>query len=402
MSGDNLRSIAGETFRASPRYRLIARPSLDRDLTAAVAGFLDDPDFYGVLLDDSEVTPKAKAVCGDTARLFLACSVPGPIPHSVSDRLEALTDGLIAKLVLDGVLEIRTAHEFVSGPDAFRFLFDRPPHYPLPGRTGALTLAALNAAQAYEGVGVSTLARFLYRYNTVAASPRWQRRFPSSATIADHLCTPLLPWTSGHVHAIWTMLEVPAADSPWLAWKRCDAEPAGRGAPGVIHCKLYISPACEVIREAFHATVSVLVQSRAVGFKVGRDLFGLLRPDKLVAYFSRFEDLDGAAARLAAALGGMPSHGVPFTAALTDDGLLSWGIDPGSDIQTFGWHGAESWRAWVTNRLAEPLQSAQASPALDVPPWLYALANLDLLGIEPTSFTPRTGAWSFAAGSEPL
>jgi hypothetical protein len=144
----------------------------------------------------------------------------------------------------------------------------------------------------------------------------------------------------------------------------------------------------------------VLADSPAFAFKVGGDLPALLRPDKLVVYFARYGDLTESAARLQATLTGVPAQGVPFSAPLTADGLLSWGIDPAEDMQTFGWKGGESWRAWVTSRLAESLLESSRCPDLPVAPWTFALAALELEGIEPTTFVPEEGVWARAEPSQ--
>ena len=98
------------------------------------------------------------------------------------------------------------------------------------------------------------------------------------------------------------------------------------------------------------------------GLKLGRGLPGLTRPDKLVAYFGRLDDLQEAGAGLHRRLGGCPVHGVPFTAELSSDGLLSWGADrprtvPGQP---------ESWRLWIASRLAGHFEQREEgmSPAI--------------------------------------
>ena len=56
-------------------------------------------------------------------------------------------------------------------------------------------------------------------------------------------------------------------------------------------------------------------------------------------------------------LGSCPAHGVPFTAEISPDGLLSWGADPPGRSFSDG-ADSTSWRMWVTRRLAEYLTVA--------------------------------------------
>jgi hypothetical protein len=158
--------------------------------------------------------------------------------------------------------------------------------------------------------------------------------------------------------------------------------------------KLYVSPGCHHIREAFQATLNAVVESNAHCFKIGDDVYGLLRPDKIVAYFSRFEDLQQVADRLRQALDGCPAHGIPFTAELSDDGLLSWGMDPPSEQPLVLGQERESWRLWVTNRLATALLMAKAAESQRVEPWQFALERLRLEGVDTETWTPAQTIWN--------
>ncbi len=114
--------------------------------------------------------------------------------------------------------------------------------------------------------------------------------------------------------------------------------------------KLYVSPVCAQLPEALGAVAAAVSRSASFQWKVGSDVYGLLRPDKIVAYFTRyFADLHATAADLLAKLDGCPAQGVPFTAAIESGRLLSWGIDPPSDEHTVPWLKRESWRAQISN-----------------------------------------------------
>ena len=140
------------------------------------------------------------------------------------------------------------------------------------------------------------------------------------------------------------------------------------------------------------ATLSIVAECLADApgvrsFKVGRTLEGIARPDKLVVYLSHRDDLLEAARQLGPALSGLHAHGVPFTAEISGDGMLSWGIDPpeGRSASRGG-----SWRAWVTERLAEYL--AAAGPGATAEPWRVALERLRLDGIDVRTWVPSAGA----------
>ncbi|HEX9939884.1 MAG TPA: hypothetical protein VGB15_22305, partial [Longimicrobium sp.] len=183
----------------------------------------------------------------------------------------------------------------------------------------------------------------------------------------------------------------PAAPDGWLSWARRSTPPApaeGRS------CKLYLSPRPEALREAFAALAAVLADSDATAFKVGRDAHGVLRPDKLVAYFPSPDGLRGAAAELAARLAGVPAHGVAFTAPLTPDALLSWGADPPPAPGA----GPESWRMWVATRLARAIVRARGEAGrAEVPARALEILHREH-GVSPDRWEPPA-RWLPAGGA---
>jgi hypothetical protein len=87
---------------------------------------------------------------------------------------------------------------------------------------------------------------------------------------------------------------------------------------------------------------------------------------------------------------------VPFTAALDDDGLLSWGVDPPAAQHLLNWQPRESWRLWLTNRLANALLTARGTPAPTAKPrepWEYALERLRLDGVDTDTWAPHDRLW---------
>jgi hypothetical protein len=111
----------------------------------------------------------------------------------------------------------------------------------------------------------------------------------------------------------------------------------------------------------------------------------------MVAYFGHLDGLHDAAAALSTELSGCPAHGVAFTAAVTRDGLLSWGADPpthrGTGVPS------TSWRMWVAERLAEYLVDARQDAPGEVQGWQYALRRLRLLGIDTETWVPTSRMW---------
>jgi len=103
----------------------------------------------------------------------------------------------------------------------------------------------------------------------------------------------------------------------------------------------------------------------------------------------------GAGARqLARELGLVPAHGVPFTAEVAGEGLLSWGLDPPASEHLIEWQERESWRLWLTNRLANAILLARQDPERTIEPSLFALERLRLEGVDTTTWTPSETLWN--------
>lgn len=338
-----------------------------------------DPDTYAVLIPFDTHARTLKAIDQDTALMYLTLQEPGPLPSSMRT---ALGDGLaatVAGLVFDGILEVRQGDRFVSGPEASP-LFNLDTDSVLGrGRLAQLSVDALRYAQHLEVDDVRTLATRLYAYNRHVLTPAWARQLATREATAHHLG---LSEGGSPPGPAWVAVDH-AADTSWLAWRSARTVDRNRETVGY---KLYVSPDPSAVADALAITAEVVHARGAHAFKVGADVHGLLRPDKLVVYFSSFEDLSASATCLTERLVGFPAHGVPFTAEITADGLLSWGVDPPRRQQGLSWTG-ESWRLWVVGRLAAALLSAR-SVATITEPWRYALERVALEGLDATTWVP--------------
>ncbi|HET8775407.1 MAG TPA: hypothetical protein VFP80_16525, partial [Thermoanaerobaculia bacterium] len=352
----------------------------------------EDADFYGVLVPlDAAAT--LKAVARATAELFLSLSTPAYLGIVDDDAID---------LVLDGILEAEHDDRFVSGIDAFPLFFpsaeDRAqraeetgPSFcalpsalrPLSPAQDTLSTEALRHAEELEASDAGTLTNALYSYNRLPRTRAWVTRFPDRDSVLAHLGhSPLL---ARH----WAL--VPEERSRgWISWAAIAGTPA---TADHVTWKLYVSPRPEHVREAFHALVRVLAEIPGSQMKIGPDAAGLLRPDKLVAYFASKAELDTAAAALANELRGCPAHGVPFTAAVDEHGLMSWGADPPDSERALSWLDRESWRLWIVKSLASALAVAKRSAAPPVPPWRFAMERVRRLGVHVDTWTPADTLW---------
>jgi hypothetical protein len=386
MSNVLLKNIVEASFRANPAYKLVLFDRLPPDQQDALRDLTRDPYLYGVLIPREGGGRNTKSVCRDTALLLYALSQPGTLPAYARAMLGEDCNQAVAELVLDEVLEMEHAGEFVCGAGAYDLIYQRRPAAVEEGALARLTRAALEYGQALDIEDSGRISARLYFYNRAPLSAFWKRRFPGQDAVASYLGIESGGALRQLLDGSWIRLKPSAQSEGWFQWQAVNDKTSGGGSSHVY--KLYVSPKPEFIREAFQGMVEALTDTQAHHFKVGCDAPGLLRPDKMVAYFSSFEALGAAATRIGAALEGCEAQGVPFTAALQADGLLSWGIDPAADKVTLSWQEHPSWRLWVTNRLAVALVSARSAGDIGLEPWRFALERLRLENVDTDTWTP--------------
>jgi hypothetical protein len=371
-------------LRANPLYELVLFDRLPAEERRAVADGAKTPGFYGVLRPLASPGLGIKSVDRDTALLFLTLREPGPLPGYVAAALGEDAPRTVSRLVADAVLEIDGGHGFVSGAAAAGVLQGTAGHQEGRGRIAELSRAALRYGQALAVDDTTVLSWRLYTYNHRPLTPRWKRLLPTSEAVERHLG--IAP--AGACRRLLDRRWISIRSAPWLSWRaRSRGASGGSNASSGPTWKLYVSPRPEALAEGFGAILEALTTGRATLFKVGADAAGLLRPDKIVAYFPSFERLAEAAEVVARRLDGAPPHGVPFTSEIGGDGLVSWGVDPEDRA------GGESWRLWLTNRLARALVSARAAAGEGIEPWRWALDRLRLEGVDTGTWTPGVLAW---------
>lgn len=386
MSNVLLKNILEASFRANPGYQLFLFDRLPPEQQDALRDLTKDPGLYGVLIPKEDGARNTKSVCRDTALLLFALGQPGPLPAYVRTMLGENCNRAIAELVLDEVLQIEREGAFVCGSPAYDLIYNRRPATETEGTLPRLTRAALEYGQALDIEDCGKISARLYFYNRVPVSAFWKRRFPGQDAVASYLGIESGGAIRRHLEGRWVRLKPTSESEGWFQWQ-ASADRAPEAGVRQVY-KLYASPRPEFIREAFQVFVEVLTDSPAHHFKVGYDAAGLLRPDKMVAYFWNLETLRDAAKQIGARLSGCAAQGVPFTAALQDEGLLSWGIDPLPERGTLSWQERPSWRLWITNRLATALVAAKNSQNSGLEPWRFALERLRLENVDTDTWTP--------------
>jgi len=230
------------------------------------------------------------------------------------------------------------------------------------GRIAELSRSAVRYGERLAALPEAAVARRIYFFGSRPLTPRLRRQLPDVAAVtafAESSCGPAL-------QRDWH--ELPATPH-WRRW-------AAVGTSGQVAGKLYVSVVPEALPEAVAVVAALARASSIAAFKVGADAAGICRPDRLVVYVSAYDDLLPLGTLLRGRLAGCPSDGVPFTAAVTPDGLLSWAVDHPSGA---------SWRQWLTARLAHHLYAAVDAGAPDRES--FALNRLRLDGVDTVHWT---------------
>ncbi len=360
---------ADSVVRLNPRYQVRDGESWAASWPVPLRSFLGEQDGTAVLVAAPEEELPAKWISSAAAELLTILRRPGPPPSDLSPVLASA-------LVLDAVLDVLTPDGWVNGPAAFEALWGDEPVLK-PTGLGRVSVGAVSWAATLPVMDVVSVVGRLYAYGRYPLSQRWRRRYPGPTAVLDAL---------GGAAAIkdWEIAGHQDAPRPWLSFAR----PRSRSAPSShFPYKLYLSPHPDALSEVLPMVARELAATPATQFKLGGTVGGLLRPDKLVVYLRDVEELEETAGSLATALRGARPHGVPFSADLGGDGLLSWGADPPREATPVG-DEAESWRLSVCRRLAEGLRAARRVLLTRTTPERFALTRLALDGVDLASFAP--------------
>lgn len=384
-------SLSQRTFRAGAAYDMVVFDRLSPEEQLMLMELRADADFYGVLRPRPGSGRTIKAVGKETALLWFTLQSPGPLPSFVFQNNFEEASSAITQLLLDGVLEVEDEARFLSGADAAKLLAQgrQSGSNGSQGRLESLSVAALRYGESLRLNDPRRLAARLYGFGRQPVTPRWAHLLADQDAVLSFVgagagtetrrCLEL-DWQNGNDE------KMPG----WLIWS--NQKTRTRALTGGTACKLYVSPAVDAMSQVFPAVLEVA--SAQVGhFKIGSDAAGLLRPDKMVLYFRDQEHLFAVASELASRLKGAAPHGVPFSAEITSDGLLSWGMDPPQSEKLLAWQEAESWRLWVVRRLAAAMIAAQSDAHSSMGPGEFARERLRHEGVDVDRWTPSASIW---------
>jgi hypothetical protein len=277
-----------------------------------------EPPWAGqVILRPHGPAQTEKVIDAGVARLLRAARQGNQISVSVAEGW-ARSD--VAAAVLDGMVSLRHGPRWMHGVDALHEIF---PALDEPsadcGVLGQMSDRALAAGALYAGE--RRLADYLYSYGRLPVGEGELAKLPNREAVTRWLgIEPAPDWLRP-----WRQRD-PQSAGWWHMWHLRDA--SEDVAPDQPMPKLYVSPHPNDLPDALRELCVTAAELGIPTVKVGSDAHAVYRPDKLVAYAVDLAQLDALATRLLPRLSGALSHGVPFTAERSEDGIVSWGMDP--------------------------------------------------------------------------
>ncbi|PWT81680.1 MAG: hypothetical protein C5B58_09470, partial [Acidobacteria bacterium] len=127
MNAVLLKSILDYRFRTNPEYELVPLDRLASEQRKTVRHLANNPDFYGILIPRKGGWNNTKAVSRGTAHLLSTLNDPGKVPAYARRRPADHCNLMLARLVLDGLLEISREGRFVCGSEAYHLIYGDSP-----------------------------------------------------------------------------------------------------------------------------------------------------------------------------------------------------------------------------------------------------------------------------------
>lgn len=345
-------------------------PALQQNLaplikTTQAEGFLLPRQGQGTALS---IVPARGAI----SELFKAAS--GGVPLNAAISIIPSAD--ISRLCTLGMLAVQLSSGNLTGPAAQLLLSSRESGtLPEPRRTDFVSQAAIHHAARLPLLDPLPLTERLYSYNS---EPLFQSKLlAESVEQVQQLANTAFLGTS--------VLRPSPRDNPgWYMFS--SLRPPERQAEVTQHCKLYMSPVVNDLPRCLIRLSAVLPQLRFEAWKVGRFTYGVTRPDKICLYFSTREDAQIAAQVLAREMRGIRPQGVPFTELQDTVGLISLAMDPPRQTARSTFSTQNSWRLWVSRKVATAVIMAKQSRDYPLSPLQSALWTMQFLGVEPETW----------------
>lgn len=393
-------NMLDKKFRLNPIFEITPFKELDEKNRKRFSHIIKNKSMSSLLLAPSDARVTVKALNSTMVDFLTRLKTP----HALSELPEKFYAGrgddlrkLVVRLVLDGVLEVRDGGKFLSGVEAVQtVLFPSSAEWEgekavESNRIQLLSSEAVGLILRLEKMKTVEISNFLYTYNNLPLCGRVRNRFPDEEAVAEFLGLHSDNTWDGMPRSIRPKRrerdragEIRMYDRVWRYWHLRSRQ----GSMEELNYKVYVSPSLEDLPAAFQTVRAMAPDSGAYSMKMGRNAPELYRSDKLIVYFTEFEDAEKFAATLARRLTPFKPQGVPFSyQVIAESPIVSMGVDP---PKKFG--EKNSWRRYITDNIALAVQSASRSNAEDTRGYVHA--QMRMLGIDPVRWRPVRNDWT--------
>jgi hypothetical protein len=285
-----VRSIpfATKKLRPGASYTLVEWHHLNIGEQQMLSGLYDEAEVYGIFRPSAGVHHLTQKVAyKEVALLYLHLVHTNILPRYLCINVESELHETIAQLVLDGILEMEDEGDFISGIRAVKAIFGETigARSTIPSRLSTLSTQAIQYAFLLRNLNKRPLSYRLYTFNTMPWDEFARSKFHSGYSVKEFLLSSAECNIDSLLHEYWKFDNL-SEEKYWLSWWRPAAERNYSIAADKPTFKLYLSPVISDLPNVFQDAIPVLTASAAFSFKVGSTVRGLLRPDKMVAYFA--------------------------------------------------------------------------------------------------------------------
>lgn len=389
--------LLDRTVRLNPQYQMIRLRSARGPVREIARRLSADRDLYGLLLSDAAEQLPAKAIGRDVWDLLSALQSPRSARIDGVDTSPEYAQ-FLKKQIIDGVIEVATDSGFKSGINAVDGLGKLLAVSQPVNEIQRLSWRAIELAYRSAIGEVNQLACRLYFYNRLPVSRHWLTRFPNESHILRFLQLERDGSWPGMPAAIRAGTPKPSSKDRILFhryWRSWIVRASRRIKPAKSQVfKVYLSPVPDGMAKVLHIALDLLPGSGAFHMKAPRTVQGILRPDKIIAYFTDRRDAEAFGRQVLEKSPSVEAQGVPFTSAIDAGALASWGVEPPASAQAFAWQERNSWRFWVALRIARAILNVRKAQAKD--PVHSILSAVEVSGIDTRRWLPTSQHWDFS------
>ena len=194
-----IRLLFKELFRAGQHCRLMEWKQLLQETKQLLCALENDTEIYGVFVPQQQQGATAKVAYRQTAMLYLHLQQAETLPHYFTVTPTQQKNETIARLVLDGIIEIKWEEKFVSGTAATQaifggLLFDETAP---PNHLALLSMQAIQYVWELPYNEVAAIAAQLYAFNTIVWDAAMKLAFQQQNSIKQFLFPGI---DSQHIH----------------------------------------------------------------------------------------------------------------------------------------------------------------------------------------------------------